>query len=69
VPREVHIDEEDATICGKFVVPFILLIVFTLMVEQYWSAIDFNTQVAFIMVLLLAATFVYRNRIREMIYN
>lgn len=69
MPRDVNLDEEDATICGKYVVPFILLIVLTLMIEQYWETMDFNAQVGLIAMLLLAATLVYRNKIREMIYN
>ena len=69
MPKEVHIDEEDATDCGKYVIPFILLIVFTLMIEQYWETMELNQQIALIAILILTATLVYRNKIREMIYN
>lgn len=69
MPKEVHIDEEDATILGRFVVPFVLLIVFTLIIEQYWQTMEASQQMALILILMLAATFVYRNQIREMIYS
>jgi hypothetical protein len=69
MPKDVNIDEEDATVCGRYLVPFLLIIVITLWVEQYWESMELNQQVALVLLLLLGATFVYKNQIREMIYD
>ena len=69
MPEEIHIDEEDATIAGKYCVPFISLIIVSLLIEQYWSVLDKLHQLLVIVILGLAATFIYRKNIREAIYT
>ena len=69
MPKEVNIDEEDATVCGKYVVPFIGLIIVSLLVEQYWQVMTFEQQMVVILLIFLSATLVYRNKIIEMIYT
>lgn len=67
--KEVHIDEEDATILGRYIIPLVAIIILTLTIEQHWQSMDASTQAIFVVILFLIATWVYRDPLREMIFT
>ena len=66
---ELHLDEKDANRCGKVFIPFFLFVILSMYFAQYWEVISWDVQIAIIALLVLIATIIYRNDIREMLYK
>lgn len=71
MPRndDIDIDEKDFTRIGKVLLPFFIFFILSLYFQQYWESIEWTTQIAVILLLMLIATLVYRNDIKEMLYD
>lgn len=59
----MSIDKKDATKIGKLTVPFVLAIVFALLLEDMWDSMMWEHQIATVLVLVLMLLLVYRKKV------
>ena len=62
-------DENDLARIGKMLVPFFAFFVLSLMIGEAWDGWEFNTRAAVILIIMLAATLLYRNELSGILYS
>ena len=62
-------DENDLARIAKLLIPFLAFFVLSLMIGEAWQEWSFNTRAAVILIIMLAATLLYRKELSGMLYE
>ena len=61
-------DENDLARIGKILIPFFAFFVLSLMIGEAWQEWSFSTRAAVILIIMLAATLLYRRELSDILY-